>query len=87
MKIGTSLATRWLTSTFQSKGHGFDLWSGTKIPHACAVQQEKKKEEVKESEKIVHRDISFKKFQGNEIVAKEESVLGNGFFISLRRKK
>ena len=33
------------------------------MPVQCSRQ---KKKEVKESEKIVHRDISFKKFQGEK---------------------
>ena len=83
------MATRWLTSTFQSKGHGFDLWLGTKIPHACAVQQEKKKKKrLKKVKRLyIETSLSRNSRERNEIVAKEESVLGKGFFISLRRKK
>ena len=42
--------------------------SGRELRSHMPVQcgRKKKKKEVKESEKIVHRDISFKKFQGEK---------------------
>ena len=89
LQIGTSVAARWLTSSFQSRRHGIDLWSGTKIPHACAVRQEKKKKKKLKKVKRLYIETSLSRNsrERNEIVAEGERVLGKGFFISLRRKK
>ena len=34
MLLGTSLVAQWLRICFQCRGQRFDLWLGTKIPHA-----------------------------------------------------
>ena len=34
IKFGTSMVVQWLRLCFHCRGHGFDLWSEFKIPHA-----------------------------------------------------
>lgn len=56
------------------------------MPVQCS--RKKKKKRLKKVKRLyIETSLSRNSRERNEIVAKEESVLGNGFFISLRRKK
>lgn len=55
------------------------------MPVQCSRQKKKKLKKVKRL--YIETSLSRNSRERNEIVAKEESVLGKGFFISLRRKK